>query len=388
MRLDFRLPARSHVARRGVPRRAGVTLVELLIVVSIIILMLAVAVPRLRPMMESRRVREASRAVNAYFAAARNRAMETGRPVGVLIERLQRQPEAAVTLRMAEVPPPYAGDTTTARVQVRILAGTPSVLQIRFPSSGEVAQISGGFLPVYVGDPIRLNYRDPPFRLLGPDTDGDGKVNCEVIQAGQPLTAAIPSTVGRLPYPVVTDPAAPWNVPSSASLPLPFSIERRPETTAAAPLRLPGRTVIDLAASGTDTMLTATPPAGPAFQPIDKDGDNTNGIQDDSPVIIMFGPEGSVDRIYHQSIEQRVTEPIFLLIGRWDRMPATAGSGTPMAEDGLFNWQDIQNLWVVVNANSGLTTAAPVAAPSGGGVPADVAEAREYARHFQGIGGR
>lgn len=364
---------RARCARLSQTHR-GVTLVELLIVISIIVLLLAISVPRLRPLMETRRIREAARAANAYIGAARNRAMETGRPVGVVIERLEQQPEAAVILRMAEVPPPYAGDTLNARAQARVLtASAPPVLQLRFPLA-DVATLQTGVL----GEPhsIRLNYQGPDFPIL------------RIVQTDQFVFAEanIPPTVDRLPYPQVSDPTDPWTKPDMASLPVPFQIQRRPETTAAAPLRLPGRTVIDLSASGTDSMLTQNPPPFDFFNPIDKDADNTNGVQDPSTVTILFGPNGSVDRLYYQDRVTRVTEPIYLLVGRWDRMPATPG-GPPLSDDGLYNYQDIQNIWLVINANSGLIMAAPLAG-SGGAPPANVAEAREDARHFEGLGGR
>ncbi|MGQ9823348.1 MAG: pilus assembly FimT family protein, partial [Thermogutta sp.] len=109
---------------RGRRRRCGLTLLELLVVITIMLILLAVMLPRLRPMMEQRRMREAARTVSVFFGAARSRAMETGRPVGVAIERLKIQPDAAVTLRMVEEPPLYAGDVIGARVRVRRLGTT------------------------------------------------------------------------------------------------------------------------------------------------------------------------------------------------------------------------------------------------------------------------
>ena len=53
-----------------------------------------------------------------------------------------------------------------------------------------------------------------------------------------------------------------------------------------------------------------------------------------------------------------MTESICLLVGRWDRMPASPGGGT-LAEDGLANWQDLGNVWVTINAQTGLVVAAP-----------------------------
>ena len=103
--------------RRRHPARRGVTLVELLVVVGIMLLLAAITIPSMQGLTEGRRVREAARAVNVYFGRARSRAIESGRPCGVMFERLERQPNACVVLRQAEVPPPYSGDTWDSVVQ-------------------------------------------------------------------------------------------------------------------------------------------------------------------------------------------------------------------------------------------------------------------------------
>ena len=61
---------------------------------------------------EERRVREAARAVNVYISSARNRAIEIGRPCGVIFRRANGTnfPTASTVLDQCEVPPTYAGD--------------------------------------------------------------------------------------------------------------------------------------------------------------------------------------------------------------------------------------------------------------------------------------
>ena len=95
-------------------RRRGVTLIELLVVVSIMLMLAAYALPKLAPMARERKVREAARSVNVFLSRARSRAIETGRPCGVVFQRFNDTAgdplsNAATMLYQAEVPPPYAG---------------------------------------------------------------------------------------------------------------------------------------------------------------------------------------------------------------------------------------------------------------------------------------
>ncbi|MBN2581156.1 MAG: prepilin-type N-terminal cleavage/methylation domain-containing protein [Pirellulales bacterium] len=96
---------------------SGVTLIEMMIVLFIMAL-LAVAALRALPG-EDQRVREAARMIDLYLGTARNRAMETGRPAGVIFERFANRPEACTVLQQCEVPPSFAGDLMNAVVMVQ-----------------------------------------------------------------------------------------------------------------------------------------------------------------------------------------------------------------------------------------------------------------------------
>ena len=82
----FRFPRRpSSPAPR--PSSPAFTLIEMLVVVAIMMVLVAAAATRMRPASEARRIRESARALNVYLGSARNRAMETGRPCGVILHR-------------------------------------------------------------------------------------------------------------------------------------------------------------------------------------------------------------------------------------------------------------------------------------------------------------
>jgi len=342
-----RAAAQPWASARG--SRRGVTLVELLVVISILLVLTAVAVPMMQPSLEGRRTREAARAIHVYFTSARIRAMETGRPVGVMFERLPEQAEACRVLRQAEVPPPYAGDFANSRIVI----GSPNLQAMSATVSFSNGEDPVGLGLVRPGDLLRLNYQGHFWRI-------------ETISGGawtfSSETAAFP----------------PGFDSSVTMLTLPFQIFRQPVPSAAAPMQLPAGAVVDLVASGTDTAQPNLPPAGAA---------------DRTPVVVMFSPTGSVDRVYYGGLGFRVTEPIFLLVGKWGRMPLAVGGGAS-AEDGLLNWQDATNLWVALTPQTGLVTVAPLFADqldagTNTYLPSSMFAARNYARRAQvSMGGR
>lgn len=317
------------------PIRRGVTLVELLVVISIIMLLVGVAVQAMGPTLEGRRGRETGRAVNIYFGSARARALETGRPCGVMIVRDKDRPGCSMKLEQVEVPPSYSGETLGATAQVQ-RTGSPDDT----PATVE-ATLTGGFNAGLVddGDLVQFNHQGPLYEIVGPP--------------GGTLTLQIDVSEGQL---------LPWPPDGSLSEPVPYVIFRRPMKSFAEPLTLPAAAVIDLEASGID-------PHGPAtsFAPTSAD--------DQSPIYIMFSPNGAVDRVYSSTLSGPVVNPIFLLVGKSEKIPA---ADVPDEE----NWRDLSNLWVTLNPQTGLVTTAEV-------VPADdPSGSRQEARKNRSMGGR
>jgi len=66
--------------------RRGVTLVELLVVISILSVMTAIMIPRLRVINKDRNIREAARVVGSTLVKASNRAVNEG-VAGLIAER-------------------------------------------------------------------------------------------------------------------------------------------------------------------------------------------------------------------------------------------------------------------------------------------------------------
>jgi prepilin-type N-terminal cleavage/methylation domain-containing protein len=289
------------------PAHRGLTLIELLVVISIMVLLTVFALPVITPSGDTRKIREAARSVNVYLGAARNRAMETGRPCGVLFERRQGQTQASTTLLLAEVPLPYGGAQTTSRIVITPTTGTSATVSFTPTEDPVGAQI------VKVGDRLQLNYCGHFWTITG--IGGS-------TWSFSSMTATIP--------------------PVTPAGGLPFTFTRRPMRASAAPLQLPTNMVVDTQWSGVgvDTSSGRTDTFKPASD------------TDPNPVMVMFSPKGEVDSVYctygGSYGAYRPTESMYLLIGRQDRVPPS------LPEDGRANWQDTSNLWVTVNPQTGL----------------------------------
>jgi type II secretory pathway pseudopilin PulG len=345
--------------------RTGLTLLELLVVMIILVTLTATVIPLMAPAVETRRIREAARGTSAFIAATRARAIEAGRPVGIWFERMTGEPGAAVTLFVAEVPPPYAGPVAEAAVAMKWVDQPPDsdgyvwCLARMQTISGPSPQILPPKL-VRVFDTLRVNYQGYDYQIMSPDSDGDGYV--DVSSSGiVVLKLRVRASGGSLP----------WPRDGSWSNPVPFQIIRQPVRSAASPFQLPAGAVIDLDASGEDQELFG---------------------QNQLPVIITFTPEGSVDYIHHgeQSAaansplvwaKHRVTGPIHLLIGKRENVPAVQNPGNE-------NWRDLTNIWVSINPRNGRTSTAEMAVSTSTAPVASLSEARRFAREMRGLAGK
>ena len=361
--------------------RRGMTLIELLVVVSIVLILTVAAIPALRPALEGRQIREAARAVNVYLSSARNRAQQSGRPFGVEMERDPNMVLACRTMYQVEVPSPYAGamgssvlnfapippnpgdppNTRKAIVQFCSAPSTPPGLYLENPDA-----VSLGF--AQAGDELLMNYKPPRWRIMQ-------------------IEGSAPNWI--FTFYVPTGPVFPSPPPAPPLSNQQYQVFRRPVRSHVAPLQLPRGVVIDLLYSGFQNL----------FLPYDN--------SDLYSVAIMFNSHGGVDRIYATDPNSdtyyfgawRAISPGFLLIGRRDRIPIDGNQrvtnpGTPPpsmvfsagaspAEDGQTNLQDLANIWVAINSQTGFITSAEVAS----GAPS-VSDARSIARQFQAMGGR
>lgn len=226
-------PTKRLDSRRSQHR--GMTMIELLIVVAVMVILMGIALPLMKTGIEGRKLREAARQVNTGSTLAKALSAETGRFAALVID-VESLPEDATKLfarrlYLAETPPPYAGDVVGATSTIRYGGGASAYADFDASSSNlkNVAK---------VGDLIRLDYRNPYYSITN-ITPGVLPVICTIEFTGPSL----PPTGVALPYEII----------------------RSPEKSGATPLELPSGAVIDLNNSGfglTDLSLSrAFPPA-------------------------------------------------------------------------------------------------------------------------------
>ena len=337
--------------------RSGFTLIELLIVISIM-LVLAASVATMMPSgTDSRRVREAARVVNVYLSSARNHAMEIGRPCGVTFRNFGA-PGFAMTADQCEVPPCYCGEMDTSMVGVTY-PGTGNGLFVTFSEGALTAGL------VRPGDSIQLNCQGPLCTVVTTaPVDTNGYLTSAVGTPTQPLTVTFDNTQGQL---------VPW---TTTSVSVPYRIFRSPMKGAASPLELPASSVVDLKWSGmAGGYLGAPPPPPPA------------------DFTVMFSPTGAVASVYLGGARQVISDTIYLLIGRQSRVANPFVANNPN-ENTQTNWQDLNDLWVTINPQTGVVNTEPIGSSAGDPDPdADpthkaIVDARAIALQAQGMGGK
>jgi type II secretory pathway pseudopilin PulG len=334
-----------------------VTLIELLIVLSIIIMVTAAAIPIMAPALQNRRMREASRLVSTYISGARARAIETGRPVGVMFERFNGQPFSMV-LSYVDVPQPYSGDFSNSRVIV-----SPGATYGQITGFALTDMLWQGL--VRHGDLIRLDSKGPWYAMGAAST-----------QSGQPL----PPPTTASPWIFITTSGAAPNLPPSysAGLAVPFQILRQPIRSSSPPMQLPEGVVIDLSSSsaGTFAFNSGTPMAPiVAYNPW-----------------FTFSPGGAMDSVGVPAV-RRPTGSVFLLIGRRDLMPdvaINAMNGMPENKnihdtDPIPKSEYLKNFWIAIAPQTGRVTVAESAVSASN---LDIAGASAFAQQGQSVGGR
>lgn len=411
--------------------KRGITLVELLVVITIMMVLAAFVLPKLQLNGEGRRIREAARLTSVFLNSARSRAAETNRPVGVLFERSAVNQHAVTILRQVEVPPLYAGDVLSSAVQCEQVTATGHVRlriqlaawgdklirpgdMIQFNGQGRWLRITSGGVPVDADGYLEFSrlpdnevradvwLREwaaanpgvpPPVIPSTPDgwADDPAWIVCEPTDSQQrvyPYSNEVPAQVipGMGPFvQVFSEPTA-------------FSVRRQPQPTVSPPVVLPGGTCLDMTASGFRRSWFRSP----------------------DPVILMFTPDGTVERLYWYDGTTRhmdsPSDPLFFLAGLLSHVPEFTATPSAVVFGQRFesardedkpNWQLMSSRWVSVNPRTGITAVAenatvptywrvvdpdspdmdPGTAPEMRGWEAIDEEGRAFAREGAGIGG-
>lgn len=316
-------------------RRSGFTLVEMLVVIIVVLAITALAIGIAIPNVQQKRLREAARQINAFVQGAKARAGETGRPVAVILEPDRGQQLMVRTLKYAEVPPPYAGDTIA------------STAQITFPVAGGVANTGvvtvsdvGWQGLVRAGDFIQFNLQGHYYAIIGP-ADAQGYINSNQWQIA--------------PYDTIT-------VVRNPGGPLRYQVIRQPVASAGTDLELPESVVVDLTQSGPESGVF--PPAIAA-----------------RPIVLVFSPGGAVLQCWANGYSVAVSQPFYLMVGKRERVEFTAAPER--------NMDDFETIWITINHQTGLVTSVENAGGGNtGNFVTDLNTSRDFARKAQTLGGR
>lgn len=374
--------------------RRGVTLVELLVVVTLLSILLGIAATAARTGARGKKQREAARQVNAFIAGARTRAIELDRSVGVeIVNNRPNEPQAGLTLFMVETPPPYSGDLTTSVCQMSEKPSTAlggRTARLNFDVSTASLLADDSFLQV--NDVIFLGYGNQPYRVAQVDPVASGLRPVIIAwDVDQPEPLPWIAGTGTLMSPPTT----------------PFTIFRKPQRNSVSPLQIPTGVCIDLRFSGIGTLGSELTTALPG----------ATGVTTEDYPKIMFSPNGSVDAMYvEDSVNSTATNIVAtrglptgnvnLLVGRYDKVISVTewlAAATPASkslanmyllappEDGS-NLADPEAMWISINRITGhiaTTNNAVVNGVTGATTDAEIlASSRRFAKQAQSISGR
>lgn len=345
------------------PHRRGLSLVELLIVMAVVLLLAGLTLPSFRSMLQDQRVSQTARVVHGMAESARARAIALGRPVALVLDRTPVDPSASSTynvvsdntctrMSIGEVFPPYEGDWAGATGDLLDLMGgdgIPDTLSIDLAKVSSLIDMStnqpNGLIEV--GDLLQLSDHSQLFSISGLAVAGNSpnfKVNVSFSNPPPGFSSAEPL----------------WSTLASG---IRFRMIRRPSKTMAGSTPMPRGMCIDLSQSGIGV-------SGAELAAAARVGATAADLY--GPIFIVFNARGNVDGIYYRQHSGGSytfaaigpTGVLHMLVGRTEQVAldgSTIISGRDSAVPNLF---DARNVWVSINPFSGAIYSTPNAAPS------------------------
>jgi prepilin-type N-terminal cleavage/methylation domain-containing protein len=320
---------------RPTPRAvAGMTLVELLVVVAIIGLLAVTVLPNLAGADGQREVRLAAATVSSHVTRGPALAIEQRRSAGIWLEPLASNPWACIDLYSTVVPPAYRGDSFDAAFEVTAHDSNPMSADLNpNPVTGTASLIPpatstlGNF--TQSGNLIQFGDAGPLFDL---QFNGGWK-------------AMLRAAAGQTPANTI------WPAPPPAVHP--FAIHRLPMRFGQ-PLVVGGGAAIDLFWSGMGSTLFSSDQRYVAAG-----GGSVNPALPPARISLLWDASGSLAELCFLSATSAptaripVTGPVYLLVGRVER----CGQGyvaTPTKQSPGANWQSPDAFWIGIDPQSGI----------------------------------
>jgi prepilin-type N-terminal cleavage/methylation domain-containing protein len=305
--------------------RDGMTLVELLVVVVILLVLAATVLPLVAGTAESRRSREAARTVASFIAKAQSRSIGRQQWSGFTIVPTGTASAVALTLYLADVPPPYMGDSART-----VISGTGPAAGRWTGTTTLAGDLTTGTAMTRAGDLIRLDGRAPLYEITA-ITTGSLTFQMRAVASGSTENA------GQSQH------NTPWPAPSPATHTL--EIFQQP-VVSGPPLALAENRVIDIFWSG----------FGPSTGYVTLNSGSTVCVLFDGTgrlrQVVATAPSGAVNR-------RTVTGPVFLLVGRADRAGQAYQATLSSTNDTIgANWQYPDSTWITIDPMTGLVKSA------------------------------
>ena len=349
-------------------RNRGFTLIELLVAISVLTIVIALVVPRLRIANKERNIRETARLIGATISSARDRAVNDGSG-GFIIQRNlnfvsntgdgNRVYYAGTRLVELRATPPYVGDSVGATANVTLMGNAPDF-----------------FLRCMIEVPDEH------------DDNGSRKVvrPNDIISFGSNATYRISEVLdvnsGMLPLNLTFEVATTDENPAEADLTipdrisgfltpplnenLPFEITRQPRRIQHSSVDLPAGYIIDMRYSGpldggatetvnpdigTDDLDTYTF-FGTALADVDNDL-NDPEANFNQEVVVLFDSQGAIDTVFSTIGESVIpVDSVNLFVTEYD--PSEIAIGETPIDATSRDLSNPDSLWVTVGTNGGV----------------------------------
>jgi len=311
-------------------RRAGMTLVELLVVITILGLLAVTVLPSLATSAESRRTRETTRMVSSFISKAQGRAIGRQEWSGLKLVAVNTSSLAAIDIFLADVPEAYRGDTTSAALTIATAPTSTSATAV--PASGsDISTIAT--LGIQAGDPIRFDGRGTLYEVTTPIATSALKFRLrENLNGKEDMGQTLHNTF--------------W---PALDVPHTFEIYRQPQPTGL-PLTLAGGRAVDLSWSGFGPpQANGIANTYQTFSALGGTGVSTS---------ILFDSTGRLRQVVVGAGRFTVTGPVFLLVGRADRAGQVYGTLNTSDDSLGANWQYPDSYWIAVDPLTGLVRTA------------------------------
>ena len=316
----------------------GFTLVEILVVLVIALVVLSIAIPRIRTINEERNTRETARLVGSAFASASQRAAIDG-VAGVRITRnpnfLQGGPGsfqfAATQISRLRAVPNFTGDTVGAEITGSAeAAGTVSIAEPLEQATLDIIQN---------GDSISFGSSSVRYQITNVTGFGSGTLTLTLDRGFDDY----------LPIPEF-DGAAGADNPS-------YVVYRLPRVLPTSLNELPDNYIIDLRFSGFEVLdggdPSALPPVPPQLTTVFEPELNLTPVVTNYIIDFVFDEEGSVDRVFYRDAATGDTVATRIPLGPMF-FYVTEAPSTVALTDEVASSSDV-GLWVSVSNSSGST---------------------------------